>query len=116
MDKITRRLFLRSSAVAGVAAAVATPVVAAETPKDRAARLWCEFSAAMDEVAEGTDGWVIVGAGNRFAHPWVRGGSFLNLRLVTYVREFADDPRFVKPFYVERHKQIDIDLGKAVSK
>lgn len=31
MDKITRRLFLRTSAVAGAAVAIAAPVVAAET-------------------------------------------------------------------------------------
>jgi hypothetical protein len=113
MPEINRRRFLLCTTMTGAAVVVAAPAAATETPNERAARLWCEFSAAMDEVAEGTNGWVIIGAGNRFAHPDVFGGGpFLNLCLVNYERE--DDPRFAKPFYAERHQRID--LGKAVSK
>ncbi|MCA9189127.1 MAG: hypothetical protein KDA99_26060 [Planctomycetales bacterium] len=82
-----------------------------ETAVDRAERLWHAFSDAMDEVAEGTDGWVILGAGNRFAHPWVRGGKFLNMRLTTYTNDAETEARIGKPFYIERYQ--DLSFGES---
>lgn len=107
---------MRNTVAAGaVATTIGAPVIAEaaapETAVERAERLWHAFSDAMDEVAEGTDGWVILGAGNRFAHPWAKGGKFLNMRLTTYTNDAETEARIGKPFYIERYK--DLNFGES---
>ncbi|MER9912259.1 hypothetical protein NKJ71_16675 [Mesorhizobium sp. M0050] len=96
---LTRRLFLRNSAVGALASAVAVPIIAEASQPDAAmarARFHYEqFAGAMDELTTGYHGWLIGGGHRReFSAPGCRtieDASWLGPKLVTY--EAGTDPR-----------------------
>ncbi|MER8511655.1 hypothetical protein NKH47_01690 [Mesorhizobium sp. M1060] len=96
---LTRRLFLRNSAVGALASAVAVPIIAEASQPDaamaRARYQYDQFAAAMDELTTGYHGWLIGGGHRReFSAPGCRtieDASWLGPKLVTY--EAGTDPR-----------------------
>ncbi|MER9464190.1 twin-arginine translocation signal domain-containing protein [Mesorhizobium sp. M0387] len=89
---LTRRLFLRNSAVGALASAVAVPIIAEASQPD-AAMARARFH--YDQLTTGYHGWLIGGGHRReFSAPGchtIEDASWLGPKLVTY--EAGTDPR-----------------------
>ncbi|RWB05448.1 MAG: hypothetical protein EOQ39_22530 [Mesorhizobium sp.] len=99
MANLSRRLFLRNSAVGALASTVAVPSLAQASGQDtafaRARYHYDQFAAAMDELTTGYHGWLIAGGHRReFSAPdcrTIEDASWLGPKLVEY--EAGTDPR-----------------------
>jgi hypothetical protein len=99
MANLSRRLFLRNSAVGALASTVAVPVAVQASEENasfaRARYHYDQFAAAMDELTSGYHGWVISGGHRRefsaVGCATISGGAWLRPKLVFY--EAGTEPR-----------------------